>query len=75
MACPAHRWQLDELEHSVAASTEAGVLRAPGGSVGEASAFGSGHDPKVLGPRPAPGALLNRELASLSPSASPLPLK
>ena len=35
-----------------------------GGSVGEASAFDSGHDPRVLGSSPTSGSLLSRELAS-----------
>ena len=38
-----------------------------GGSDGQASAFGSGHDPRVLGL----GTLLSREPASPSPSAAP----
>ena len=41
-----------------------------GGSVGEVSAFGSGHDPGVLGSSPASGSLLDEELAFLSPSPS-----
>ena len=47
-----------------------GVARL-GGSVGEVSAFSSGHDPRVLGSRPALGSLLSRESASPSPSAIP----
>ena len=39
-----------------------------GGSVGEASAFSSGHDLGVLGSGPTLGSLLSGELAS--PSAS-----
>ena len=39
------------------------------GSVGSASAFGSGHDPRVLGSSPKLGSLLNGEFAS--PSAPP----
>ena len=39
-----------------------------GGSVGEASAFGSGHDSWVLESRPMLGFLLSRESASPSPS-------
>ena len=37
-----------------------------GGSVDEVSAFGSGHDPEVLGWSPASGSLLNWESVSLS---------
>ena len=40
-----------------------------GGSVGWAAAFGSGHDPSVLGWSPASGSLLGREPASPSASA------
>ena len=43
-----------------------------GGSVSEVSAFGSGHDPGVLGLSPASGSLLSAE--SASPSASAIPL-
>ena len=43
-----------------------------GGSVGQASAFGSGHDPGVLGLSPELGSLLSGD--SASPSASALPL-
>ena len=42
-----------------------------GGSVGQASAFGSGHDPRVHGSSPALGSLLSGELASSSPFAAP----
>jgi len=42
-----------------------------GASVGEVSAFSSGHDPRVLGPSPALGSLLSGEPASPSPSAPP----
>ena len=35
----------------------------------KASAFGSGHDPRVLGSSPESGSLLGREPASPSPSA------
>ena len=42
-----------------------------GGSVGAASAFGSGHDPGVLGSSPPSGSLHIGESASPSPSASP----
>ena len=38
--------------------------------VGEVSAFGSGHDPRVLGWSPTSGSLLSRQ--SASPSAPPL---
>uniref|UniRef100_A0A452QX02 FERM, ARHGEF and pleckstrin domain-containing protein 2 n=1 Tax=Ursus americanus TaxID=9643 RepID=A0A452QX02_URSAM len=38
-----------------------------GGSIGEASAFGSSHDPRVLGWSPTSGSLLGRESASLPP--------
>ena len=41
-----------------------------GGSVGLVSAFGSGHDLRVLGSSPTLGSLLSRE--SASPSALPL---
>ena len=41
-----------------------------GGSVGWASAFGSGHDLRVLGSSPASGSLLSREPA---PPTPPLP--
>ena len=37
-----------------------------GGSVGEASVLGSGHDLRVLGLRPTMGSLLSRECASPS---------
>ena len=37
-----------------------------GGSVGEASAFGSGYDPRLLGSSPASGSLLRGEPASSS---------
>ena len=43
---------------------------APGGSVSEVSAFGSGHDPRVLGWSPASGSLLSGEPAFPSPSLS-----
>ena len=43
-----------------------------GGSVGEVSAFGSGHDPGVVGSSPVSGSLLSGESASPSPSAPPL---
>ena len=39
-----------------------------GGSVGEASAFGSGHDPGVLGWSPMSGSPLSGKSASPSPS-------
>ena len=39
-----------------------------GGSVRWVSAFGSGHDPKVLGSRPVSGSLLSGEPTSPSPS-------
>ena len=39
------------------------------GSVCEASAFGSGHDPRVLGSSPTSGSLLSGGPASPSPSA------
>ena len=39
------------------------------GSVGEAFAFGSGHDLRVLGLSPASGSLLSGESAFPSPSA------
>ena len=42
-----------------------------GGSVGEASALGFGHDPGVLGWSPTLGFLLSREAASLFASATP----
>ena len=42
-----------------------------GGSVGEASAFGSGRDPRVLGSSPTSGSLLSGASASPSASASP----
>ena len=41
------------------------------GSVGEASAFGSGRDPGVLGSSPSSGSLLGGESASPSLSAAP----
>jgi len=41
-------------------------LRDSGGSVGEASAFSSGHDLRVLGLSPVSGSLLSGESASLS---------
>jgi len=37
-----------------------------GGSVGQVTAFGSGHDPGVPGSSPTSGSLLSRESASLS---------
>ena len=43
------------------------------GSVNEASAFDSGHDPRALGLNPTLSSLLSRESASPSPSAAPLP--
>ena len=49
-----------------------GRAGAPGGSVGEASAFSSGHDPGVLGSSPTWGSLLRGEPASLSPLLFPL---
>ena len=42
-----------------------------GGSVSEASAFGSGHDLRVLGWSPVSGSLLSGESASPSPSDPP----
>ena len=45
------------------------IIGSPGGSVAEASAFGSGHDLRVLGSSPKSGCLLSRESASPSPSA------
>ena len=42
---------------------------APGGSVGEASAFGPSRDLRVLRPRPLSGSMLSGEPASLSGSA------
>jgi len=45
-----------------------GCLR---GSVGSASAFGSGHDPRVLGSSPTSGSLLRGEPASPSACRSP----
>ena len=42
-----------------------------GGSVGWVSAFGLGHDPRVLGWRPTSGFLLSGEPTSPSPSAIP----
>ena len=46
-----------------------------GGLVSEASAFGLGHDPTVLGWSPElSGSLLSRESVSPSPSATPLPV-
>ena len=47
------------------------LLEHLSGSIGEASAFGSGHDPRVLGSSPTSGSLLSRESASLSPCAPP----
>ena len=41
------------------------------GLVGEASAFGWGHDPQVPGSSPTWGSLLSRESASFSSSARP----
>ena len=41
-----------------------------GGSISEASAFGSGHDPWVLELSPASGSLLSGEHASSSPAPS-----
>ena len=43
-------------------------LGAPGWLSHKASAFGSGHDPSVLGLRPASGSLLSGKPASPSPS-------
>ena len=42
-----------------------------GGSVSQASAFSSGHDPRVLGLSPASGSFLGRESASPSAYRSP----
>ena len=42
-----------------------------GGSVSEASAFGSGHDLRVLGLSPMSGSLLSGEPASSSPPLLP----
>ena len=47
------------------------LCRCLGGSVSEASAFGSGHDSRVLGSSPASGSQLSEEPAS--PSAPPPP--
>lgn len=53
---------------------ELDTIGALGGSVGEASAFGSGSDPGVLGWSPAPGSLLSGEPTSPSPPHPPLVL-
>ena len=50
--------------------TGVGVCGCLGGSIGEASAFSSGHDPGVLGSSPLSGSLLSGE--SAPPSAPPL---
>ena len=50
---------------------DVGKKGVPSGSIGEASAFGSGCDPGVLGLSPESGSLLSRESASPSVSASP----
>ena len=46
------------------------IIGSPGGSVAEASAFGSGHDLRVLGSSPKSGSLLNGESASPPSSAA-----
>ena len=43
-----------------------------GGSVDEASAFGSDHDLGALGPSPTSGSLLHEDSASPSPCSSAL---
>ena len=48
-----------------------GLLGHLGGSVGEASVFGSGHDLRVLGLSPALGSLFSAQSVSPSPSALP----
>ena len=42
-----------------------------GGSVSQTSAFGLGHDPRVLRSSPVLGSLLNGKSTSPSPSAAP----
>ena len=46
-------------------------LGAPGGSVGEVSAFVSGHGPRVLGSSPTSGSLLSRLLPPPWPAVPP----
>jgi len=48
----------------------ANISECLGGSVDEGFAFGSGHDPRVLGWSPTSGSLLSRVPASPSPSAA-----
>ena len=56
------------MKTNVKTESEEGRL---GGSVSEASAFGLGHDPGVLGSSPISGSLLSEESASPSLSAAP----
>ena len=68
--CVSQKLKLDVYIRRTKLDTLLGLL---GGSVGEASAFGSGHDLRVLGWNPESGSLLSGEPASPSPSAAPCP--